>query len=185
MNQNQTKTEEFENLVTALKKWHTGTDGRDGGVAKDDEAPCQKMKATIYTISTHDDTNDGFDFCVGGSYVTREAAVSALVEWMMERLALRSDLAYAFAHDTNHDDMKDSVVSDRQEGDEEKLKFSGKTEDEVRAYIRNEIDGEGCYYIYNEEWNESWHFDLVENDIEINGEAEKSALINGITPCKW
>lgn len=65
-----------------------------------------KKKKYVYSVVSTDDTPDGpVSTQVVGSYRKREDAVTACVDYIMERLVLRPDIRYAFLNDENHNAM--------------------------------------------------------------------------------
>lgn len=63
-----------------------------------------KKKKMVYSVvSTDHTTDEPIDTHVEGTYRKREDAVTACVDYIMERLVLRPDIRYAFMHDVNHD----------------------------------------------------------------------------------
>lgn len=113
---------------------------------------------TIYTVSSTDDLRcEPIDRCVIGSYRTRGAALDACVDYIMERLGLRDDLAWSVAHDANHP----SAASWMEETDEG-WAVTGPVA--LRNDIRDELGGQCSYDVYDGE--DEWHFDIDENDLE-------------------
>ena len=54
---------------------------------------------TIYTVVSCDDlARESPDRCVCGSYTTRGRAVNECVQYIMERLGVRDDLAWSMAN---------------------------------------------------------------------------------------
>lgn len=67
-----------------------------------------KREKMVYSVVSTDVTTDWpVDTQVVGSYRRREDAVTACVDYIMERLALRPDIKYAFMNDVNHSAMKE------------------------------------------------------------------------------
>ena len=62
-----------------------------------------KSKKVYSVVSTDNTTDEPVDTQVVGTYRKREDAVTACVDYIMERLVLRPDIRYAFMHDVNHD----------------------------------------------------------------------------------
>lgn len=112
---------------------------------------------TIYTVTSTDDLfREPLARCVIGSYRTRGAALDACVDYIMERINLRDDLAWAIAHDENHPSSA-SWMEATAEG------WAVADPIALREDIRDELGGSGCYYIWDGE--NSWHFDIDENDL--------------------
>lgn len=65
-----------------------------------------KSKKVYSVVSTDVTTDDPVDTQVVGTYRKREDAVTACVDYIMERFVLRPDIRYAFMHDVNHDQKK-------------------------------------------------------------------------------
>jgi hypothetical protein len=66
-----------------------------------------KKKKYVYSVVSTDDTpNDPVSTQVVGSYRKREDAVTACVDYIMERLVLSPDIRYALLNDVNHNPMK-------------------------------------------------------------------------------
>ena len=112
----------------------------------------------IYTVSSLDVESGGYNFCVAGSYRTAERAEEECVNYILERLDVRDDIAWSFANDENH---------------EEASKFFGPDSDGLivvkddvglREHLRNELELQGCYYCYD--GNCTYRFDIDENDLE-------------------
>ena len=62
-----------------------------------------KKKMVYSVVSTDITTDEPVDTQVVGTYRRREDAVTACIDYIMERLVLRPDIRYAFMHDVNHD----------------------------------------------------------------------------------
>lgn len=120
---------------------------------------------TIWTVSSHDDhPKFGTDSCTIGSYTTRGRALDECVDYIMERLELRDDLARCMAEDENHPEASEFFV-------ERKVKKLGWAyrvrrgrETELREFLRDELGSQGRYYVYAHDT--SFHFDVDENDVE-------------------
>lgn len=118
---------------------------------------------TIYTvISTDDLIREPLDHCVVGSYTSRGHALDKCVEYIVERLALRNDLAWAMAHDINHSEAK-RFFSKRRTDDQIVVKRG--CLEKLKRYLRDELGAAGAYYVY-ERYDNVWHFDIDENDVE-------------------
>ena len=57
---------------------------------------------TILPTSSRESTSKPLMHIVIGSYMTRGEALDACVDYIMERIGYRSDLARSVAHDENH-----------------------------------------------------------------------------------
>lgn len=113
---------------------------------------------TAYTVLSIDDlAMEPLDHCVVGTFATRGRALDECVDYIMERINLRDDLAWAVAHDENHPSSA-SWMEETAEG------WAVADPIALREDIRDELDGSGCYYIWDGE--SSWHFDIDENDVE-------------------
>jgi len=133
-----------------------------------------KKFGKIWTISSTDDTmREPVEHFVAGAYADYDDAVSALVDYIMDRLEWNRGIAYGFAHDENHVEMRDAVsVSDDGE-----TVFDG-GENDIRAYVKETIENNGCYYIYDGE--DSYHFDLDGCDIVFNGDNAVTHFVEGL-----
>ena len=121
---------------------------------------------TIYTVSyTHESETVPLTHCVVGSYMTRGEALDACVDYIMKQIEDSEELASSVAFDENHP----SVCSWMWETKE------GWTVDDpvaLRNDIRDELGGQGGYYIYD--GTDTWHFDVDENDLfGVGSEVEK------------
>ena len=132
----------------------------------------------IYTIvCSEDSVSNPCTNTVDGSYMTRERAVEACVEKIMNRLETRCDVAYGAFHDANHEQLKDEILSVCDE-DEANLYFCRdckecelpeKVWDVVYRYIVDEVRSSGFYYIYVSTGDyEEFRFDIVKNNLEEN-----------------
>ena len=116
---------------------------------------------TVYTVSSTDDLmSEPLSTLVAGTYTTRGKAIDECVDYIMERLRNRQDLARSMLNDENHPEArkfliehKDGMVGVRK-GCLSKLK----------EFIRDELGGNGCYYVYDG-CDCVWHFDVDENDL--------------------
>lgn len=117
---------------------------------------------TIYTVTSTDDLErEPLSRLVAGSYTSRGRAIDACVEYIMERLALRFDLAYSLAHDENHPEAAKFFSERRKDG---VTVIRRGCVCKLRDHLRDVIGGEGCYIAYDGE--NSWHFDVDENGLE-------------------
>ena len=112
----------------------------------------------IYTVSSHDDCDAGYDHCVAGSYRTFDRAVEECVNYIFERLDVRDDLAWGMARDENHGDASRYFCDD---ADGWKVV---KDEVALRKYIHDELVMKWCYYVFD--GTDAYHFDIDENDLE-------------------
>lgn len=122
---------------------------------------------TVYTVSSRDDHPEfGDDRCTIGSFTTRGRALDECVAYIMERLRIRTDLAFCMANDENHPEAKEffSSRSGRINGWYVKR---GKAK-ALRAFLRDALGGDGCYYACLDTGmgQLSFHFDVDENDVE-------------------
>ena len=116
---------------------------------------------TIYTVtSTDEPAMEPLDRCVAGSYTTRGKALDACVEYIMERLGVRDDLAWSMSRDENHPGAKEFFSERKKDG--VTVVRRGCVE-KLREFLRDELGGNSCYYIWDGE--SSWHFDVDENDL--------------------
>ena len=117
---------------------------------------------TIYTVASCDDlARESPDRCVCGSYTTCERAIDECVDYIMERLEARSDLAWSMAHDENHPETKRFFSERRKDG---LLAVRKDSVEKLREFLRDELGWQGCYYICDGE--SSWHFDIDESDVK-------------------
>ena len=116
---------------------------------------------TIYSVTSTDDLErEPMDRCLIGSYTSRGQALDACVDYIMERLELRFDLAYSLAHDENHPEAAKFFSERRKDGATVVRKGCiGK----LREHFRDVIGGEGGYIAHD--GVNSWHFDVDENDL--------------------
>lgn len=117
---------------------------------------------TVYTVTSTDDIErEPLAMCVAGSYTTRGQALDEGAQYVMERLQIRADLAWSMAHDQNHPEAAKFFSERRKDGCTAVRKGClGK----LREFIRDELGGQGCYYVYD--GRDSWHFDVDEVDLE-------------------
>lgn len=117
---------------------------------------------TVWTVSSLDNREyEPADHTVVGSYTTRGRALDECVDYVMERLKLRHDLAWSMAHDENHPDAAKLFSESRRLGRHVVRRGCvGK----LRAFLRDELGCSGCYYVYD--GSDVWHFDVDENDVE-------------------
>ena len=116
---------------------------------------------TVYTVTSLDDlARCAMDRCTVGSYTTRGKALDEAVDYLVGRLALRDDLAYSMAHDENHLETAELFC----EGRDGVWKLRRGSKRKLKDYVRDELGGQGCYYIYD--GNNVWHLDIDENDVE-------------------
>ena len=62
-----------------------------------------KSKKVYSVVSTDVTTDEPVDTNVVGTYMKREDAVTACIDYIMDRFVLRPDIRYAFMHDVNRD----------------------------------------------------------------------------------
>lgn len=115
----------------------------------------------VWTVVSQDDTDNGSDHLVAGSYTSRGRAIDECVKYIFERIALRSDFAYNMAHDENHPEAA-KFFSERRKDCATVVKrgCAGK----LRKFLRDELGGMGGYYVVY--GTDSWNFDIDENDVE-------------------
>jgi len=117
---------------------------------------------TIYTVTSLDDlAREPLDRCVVGSYTTRGRALDECVKYVMDRLGLRNDLAWSMAHDENHPEAAEFFCEGRKDG---AWKIRRGCVSKLEEFLRDELAGQGCYYVFDGQ--NSWHFDVDENDVE-------------------
>ena len=116
---------------------------------------------TVWTVSSLDNREyEPADHTVVGSYTTRGRALDECVDYVMERLETRDDLAWSMAHDENHPEAAKLFSESRRLGRHVVRRGCvGK----LRAFLRDELGGSGCYYVCD--GMDSWHFDVEENDL--------------------
>ena len=117
---------------------------------------------TVCTVTSTDDLErEPLDRCVIGSYTTRGRALDECVKYIMERLELRNDLAWSMAHDENHPEVSEFLCEGRKDG---AWKIRRGCVSKLEEFLRDELAGQGCYYVCDGASN--WHFDVDENDVE-------------------
>jgi len=123
---------------------------------------------TVYTVSSNDsvpkfDTN----FSIVGSYTTRGRALDECVQYILDRLRTRDDLAYCMAHDENHPEAEE-FFGKRKTKDDWGFAVKRGRREALREHLRDELAGQGCYYAYCQYGGDdySFHFDVDENDVE-------------------
>ena len=120
---------------------------------------------TVWTVSSHDDhPKFGTDSCTIGSYTTRGRALDECVQYILDRLELRDDLARCMAEDENHPEASKFFVERKVKRLGWAYKVRRGREAELREFIRDELGSQGCYYVYAHDT--SFHFDVDENDVE-------------------
>lgn len=116
---------------------------------------------TIYTVTSTDDLwSEPLDRCVTGSYTSRGRAIEECARYVFERFGLRDDFACSMANDENHPEAKE-FFSRRRDG---KYVIARGCIAKLMEFIKDELGGQGCYYVYDGQ--DSWHFDVDENDVE-------------------
>ena len=116
---------------------------------------------TVYTVSSTDDTDNGSDHLVIGSYTSRGRALDECVDYIFERLGWREELARSMAHDENHPEAK-KFFSEKKKDDRTVVRKG--CVGELRRYIRDVLGEDGTYYVLD--GTDSWHFDVDENGLE-------------------
>lgn len=116
---------------------------------------------TIYTVTSTDDLwSEPLDRCVAGSYTSRGRAIEECARYVFERFGLRDDFACSMANDENHPEAKE-FFSRRRDG---KYVVARGCIAKLMEFIKDELGGQGCYYVCDGQ--NSWHFDIDENDVE-------------------
>jgi len=116
---------------------------------------------TIYTVTSTDDLwSEPLDRCVAGSYTSRGRAIEECARYVFERFGLRDDFACSMANDENHPEAKE-FFSRRRDG---KYVIARGCIAKLMEFIKDELGGQGCYYVCDGQ--NSWHFDIDENDVE-------------------
>ena len=116
---------------------------------------------TVYTVTSTDDLwSEPLDRCVTGSYTSRGRAIEECAEYIFERFGLRDDFACSMANDENHPEAKE-FFSKRRDG---KYVIARGCIAKLMEFIKDELGGQGCYYVCDGQ--NSWHFDIDENDVE-------------------
>lgn len=116
---------------------------------------------TIYTVTSTDDLwSEPLDRCVAGSYTSRGRAIEECAKYIFERFDLRDDFACSMANDENHPEAKE-FFSRRRDG---KYVIARGCIAKLMEFIKDELGGQGCYYVCDGQ--NSWHFDIDENDVE-------------------
>ena len=116
---------------------------------------------TIYSVTSTDDlAREPMDRCLIGSYTSRGRAIDECVQYVMERLELRVDLAWSMAHDENHPEAAKFFSERRKDG---ATVIRRGCVGKLREHLRDIIGGEGGYVAYD--GSNSWHFDVDENDL--------------------
>ena len=116
---------------------------------------------TVYTVSSADDImSEPLSTLVAGTYTTRGKALDECVAYIMERLENRQDLAWSMLNDENHPEAGKFFVEHKDGTVGVRKGCLGK----LKAFIRDELGGTGCYYVYDG-GERVWHFDVDENDL--------------------
>lgn len=122
---------------------------------------------TVWTVSSCDDhPKFGTDRCTIGSYTTRGRALDECVDYIMERLRIRRDIAFCMANDENHPGAKEFFSGSNDRSDNWRVK-RGKAK-ALKLFLRDVLGGDGCYHAYLDAgagWL-SFNFDIDENDVE-------------------
>lgn len=117
---------------------------------------------TVWTVSSTDDImSEPLGHCLTGSYTSRGKALDACVDYIIERIGMRDDLAYSMSHDEENKDASQFFSRRRADG---LTKIKRGMLRKLKEYLRDEIGGHGCYHVFDGE--ASWHFDVDENDVE-------------------
>lgn len=130
----------------------------------------------IYTVTRTEDTSAmPCNTEIEGSYTTRERAVEACVESIMQKVESRCDIAYGLFHDANHERLREEILSVCDE-DEADLYFCRnckecdlpeKVVDIIQSYVTGEVRSVGGYYIYvsSRDYDE-FRFEIIKNNLE-------------------
>ena len=117
---------------------------------------------TIYTVVSCDDlAREILDRHVRGSYTTRGRAIDECVDYIMERLGVRDDLAWSMANDENHPEAGGFFSRRRKDG---VTVVRRGCKGRLKKLLRDELDDRECYYVHD--GTNSWYFDVVENGVE-------------------
>lgn len=110
----------------------------------------------VYSVASTDVTDDPVETDVVGTYRKRGDAVTACVDYIIERLHTRPDIRYAFINDVNHDtrrelsramNMSSSILKKKFAYDlKDGWEMSEKLAKAVRDYLSFEVLG-GVYDI--------------------------------------
>lgn len=138
----------------------------------------------IWTIVlTRDKKYSQVETSVIGSYTCVCLARNELASYIASRAEESSEFSYALWADENHSDMKDHILGNEKvlkvadavwitsyfgRFNKQPLKMPSELKTAVMEYVLGELIGSGCYYIYvspNGE-DESYHFEIVENELE-------------------
>lgn len=122
---------------------------------------------TVYTVQSMDDLPmELLDHCVIGTYTIRGRALDECADYIMERIGRREDLAWSMAHDENHPEaakfFREKPLKDRPHL--VKMVVKRGCAKRLREFLRDNLGGQGCYYVWDGE--SSWRFDIDENDVE-------------------
>lgn len=117
---------------------------------------------TVYAVNSCDDLiREPLSRCVVGSYTTRGRALDECVEYIMERLKLRDDLAWSMAHDENHPEVSEFFCEGRKDG---AWKMRRGCAGKLKKFLRDELGGQGCYYVCD--GSNIWYVDIDEIGVE-------------------
>lgn len=138
----------------------------------------QKGKKVYSVVSTDIATDEPVDTQVVGTYRKRGDAVTACVDYIMERLVLRPDIRYAFMRDENHNALKMvSKWSNVTPGRLRRMfafkmddwKMPEPVEESVRRFVRDVAEG-GVYDMSTDMESdigcESFVFEIQENELK-------------------
>ena len=116
----------------------------------------------VYTVVSCDDlARKSPDRRVYGSYTTRGRAIDECVDYIMNRIVCRDDLAWSMANDENHPEAKRFFSRRRKDGI---TVVRRGCEGRLRKLLRDELGGQDCYYVHD--GTNGWYFDVVENGVE-------------------
>lgn len=113
------------------------------------------------------------------SFESYDIAKQELVNRIIAQVENRKDYSYALWHDENHEDLRDEVLKIPGaediakayfEREEEQLRMPCAIRDTVIAYVKNEVDATGCYFICQLSGDEpQYHFSIEPNYLVSGG----------------
>lgn len=135
------------------------------------------------TVLTRDKKYSQVETSVIGSYPCVCLAKNKLASHIAARAEESSEFSFALWNDENHSDLKDCILGNENllkvvdavwitsyfdRCNEQPLKMPSELKAAVKKYVLGELTSSGCYYIYispNGE-DESYHFDIEQNELE-------------------
>ena len=114
----------------------------------------------VWTVSSRNDTVNGSDHFVVGSYASRGRALDKCANFIFDRLAHWDGFAYSMAHDENHPETA-RFFSTRRAGGTMLRRNCTK---ELWNYVRGVLGQDGAYCVFD--GTDSWYFDIDENGVE-------------------